>query len=353
MKKYLFAILAAGVLVSCAKENVPAVTEEVTDEIVMSSGVDATTKAPVESDASDLPTINTNVWFVRSADQTAATIATSNWASDEGIVTLKTGGYGSGLVPAQISTAGAVTFTPTQYYHSDPSYYSYMIGFAPYTAGVLTKAATQKAKATWTYDGKMDLLVADAVGANKAIKKDVTPANRNLKPRFYHLLTWLDFKVVGATADAATNWGQVKSITIKNVNTKVEYTIEPFAAALTPNAATFSTNGNVSSYALSAAGVPSDAAPAALALSSTAQNFSYALVEPGKAAYDIDVVTSVDGADANNKTTTVANFAFAGGASAKAGYRHVVTLTFNSSDITAVATIKKWEDGEPGTGDVE
>lgn len=360
MKKFLFAILAVGVMASCAKDNgggqggtLPVGDD---DEVAMSSGVigPKLTRGPIEStNPGNLPTKEQRIHFLRPADAAASSL---DWTA-AGIAAAQADGKSMGLVGAVMSTNGRITFTKPgdkatevqQFYNSNGALSSAFLGFNQYneTTSNITHTAGQAPVITWAIDGKSDYIVADVVAATKAIKKETVAADRFLTPNFKHLLTRLEFLVIAEDESTQDTWGKIKAITVKDTPTSMTYALAPFTTA-NPNTPTWGATGDVLTWVYTDA-TDSDAQvdPAVgVALPNDADSeeaayFSYAMLQPDVESYSI-LIESEKQAD---RTIAVK---LTDGTKTKPGSFHQITLTFSSLEIDATATISRWESGTGG-----
>lgn len=330
MKKFLFPVLAGLALVSCSQSET---IQEFNDpaEINFNVGI-ISSRSAISSNGSGLLTDPTslNVYFVRASDKDVV-----DW-STVGTTAQSVAGFGAGLIGGTIDANGKVTFKDSnftnevkQYYNADPALYSHLVGFYPSATLSVDAGATV---ATWDIDGKSDVIVSNYVNGKKGdAAKELT---------FKHLLTWLVFNVEAENQAAKDVWGDVVSVKIRNIYPQITSTFN----GTNYNYAHTGTKRTLDTFTATD-GVP-DIKPLPVSPTSSSY-FSQAMVHSGEPSFDVEIVTT------KNATPTVVNVKFAGDANATQGSRHIVTLTFRASEITANAKVTAWENGAPGSANVD
>lgn len=329
MKKVLLSMMAVAALASCAKEegNTPAPVDN--NEITLvSNTVNAMTKAPIET--SDLNGIARVL-----ASETSGNYSTLYTGRDQ------TNTY--------INFAGASTekgfvqsngTTPAPAYYKDATSTVYLFGLYPSTWSL------SSGNYTCTFDGKTDVMFAPEIGVTKSTEV----AGRTM--RFNHLLTKLNVqaKLSEGTADS---WGTITSIILESANNQVAIA----NTALPTNATTrtdfnysgsesipfyvWETGGDYTDNAISNANMPTN---------DTEINVAYTLCAPVTAdgntgsEYTLHIVTSNGGThDVNINLLQSDNSSnFTGSTS---GYQFTIVLNFQSTEITATATVAPWSQG--------
>lgn len=346
MKKFLiplcaFAALAAG----CSRNQAGIEPPGTPEQIVLGSGVTAGTRASVESDDDGVIESHTSldVAFIRAADGAAA-----DWQADLH-ADQTAAGTGAGRITAQLlpTTAAAgsnsVTFTVPQFYSGNPTLKAHLRGYYPADAVLSYDGTGNVTEATWTVDGKTDLLASDYVSGYKGIASAVPVT-------FKHLLSKLTVKVIAENDGAKAGWGEVKSMQIQSVPQNVKILFDGVAGTQWTGIPIASPTADISVWGHKAAdNSTTDAAPAQLELpvagSGTAAVFGQTLVAP-QGSYVIKIATTAHGAT-EYATSTVT---IPGGA--QAGHNHIITLTFKAGEIVATAVVTAWEDGQDATGEV-
>ena len=295
MKKFMLATLSVIVIAGCVKDIV---YEDQPVPILFDAGISAVnTRAPIVS-SGGLPTSPiTGIQILRAAD-----IASSpDWTAVSSVATT-----------ADVSTAGAVSPTTTQYYNANPSLNAWFMAYYP--SGTITAN-----KVNWTITGQEDIIVAPSVGAgNKSSPTTATLA-------FAHKLTQLQFYVKAASPTAITQWGTLSSIKV-TADTALELTLSTntLASNSTPVNTDLTTSGSF---------------PFTMTTSEAA--VGVIMVKPGDLG-TIKVTT------ANSPEQSVG---ITGLSTTVAGSAHKITLTFNElGGITFAATLTDWATGTAGTG---
>lgn len=216
--------------------------------------------------------------------------------------------------PGNIEVAeGAVTFDPFQYYPANGSKI-YMKGFTP--RGTVTSG-----KIVYTISGAEDIMATEEIEGDKSSTEGKTLA-------FEHLLTQLQIQVKAKDQGAIDAWGTITSITV-NAETSLELNL----ADKTLTAATPSVPGDLALYGFTSP----------QALTTTAAPAGNIMVLPSKTAYVLTITTSESSQPVNVTITP---------AETTASQSHVITLTFNSAEVSASATVGEWTSGSTGEGEV-
>lgn len=291
MKKVFLAVLAIAAMTSCSNEN---------------DVVDSSVSGPVAIQ------MNAGVGSVNVGVRSAVNPGDAFGA--QFVASAQTGDYAATIwdTEAAIAANGAVTLTTPQYYPIDGSVV-YMKGFAP--AGTATNGTVD-----YTITGDEDIMVTSEQSGTR------TTAGA-LSFRFDHLLTQLKFKVKAAdnTYPAGVT---LKELTVAGMQNSA------------------SLNLNTGALTFSGATVALDVLKnGAYAINPTGTSITELLmVNPG-AAITLDIVINDGTNDIPYTGITV------GGLTTVKGSSHLITLTFNTTIVTAEAIVAPWT---PGTeGDVE
>lgn len=314
MKKLIFSMLAMAAMVSCSNEgdpinevNPPVDGEKV--EIKLNAGVvGVETKAAIAADPSMGDFDNSIVSLLR---QDAENTTGMTW-----LVSAKE--------QATIASDGTVTLPETYKFYDKAGKNAYFLGYYPdatITSGVVAYTGI---------NGTKDILCTSIVDAGSGVAAKATALE------FKHMLSQVEIQVVGE-AVAATNFGKIKTVTLKDVPSAANLTIGESPALVQID----TDKGDIILFdevEANWSSIPTTAAPIG----------SIPMLVPGLGGSDISklVIEIV----AEKKTSTVNITSITGGL--VSGQKHVITLTFKS-EITATASIVGWGTGSTGTGDVE
>lgn len=318
------ATVAAMTACTSESDGIDDLTKDAPVEIKMSAGVlNIVTKS--DGPINGLEEAVSDVVFL-SQESTVGKGESIVWTTDNAI----------GTHQASIAkTSGTITFTEATkpYYSSDEEKYTYLIGYHP-NSGVFSNGI-----ATFNITGKQDIMYAAVVNGNKSTNKAAAEADRLLKPEFKHLLAQLKIEVKGDQA-AATAWGQIKSIKVKEARTELKLDVK--TGILSEGTAT-TQNINL---------VRDNETP--IDIPATEKEFGYSMIFPRTAQYyliiETDKVTSREVSINIPKDETAPARAEN---VTRAGEAYTITLTFSASEISAQAKVDEWTNVSGGTGTVD
>lgn len=338
MKKLLLFSLALLALVSCRKDKVRPATLKISAKAGV---VNITTKGPIESDQdSKLPQNDLPIFFARATDALSAdwTTVTGPQATGQGFVA----GIIKGTLVGKNNpvNSGKINFVESQYYNADERLKSWFVSYYPEDNDGYGNNLTNPGKLVWTINGKQDIMFSPVVSGDKITNKSTA-----LSFTLSHKLAWLEFKIEsdgqmdgdGDAVVANEAWGDITSIKVKGVSNLYTLTL--------PSTVEFSGSGDIESWNRS------DNAPTAQTLTTTPTFFSQSLVEALSYATDRNYTLLIT--TTKRPAAVEVPISLTGNVSAQAGAKHVITLTFHATEITATAQITPWTDGAPGSGTVE
>lgn len=305
-KLLIMSLLATAFLNSCTDMEEP-VTDEAAETIEVNAGIAEATRAVIGSGYTN----DLEVSFAR-LDNPGATGAA--WTSIDAV---RTGGTGN----------TALTFEPEQTYLAEEGE-SVLIGYYPRKE---PSGTVNPASVTYTITGDEDIMVT-GVQTGSLVDKFETFT-------FSHLLTQLQFKCVGS-AGAISKWTAVASIKVKNVATGLKLSLDKTSGAkLTATGTTDQT--------LTVKNCPSTISALDAETPSTCYLLLYPTANMGTESLPVslEVKGTYDGS-AKTLNVTVSNI----GEGVKAGYSHLITLTFTEDGKIAVESgIAEWQPGNNGS----
>ena len=221
-----------------------------------------------------------------------------------------------------------LTFEPEQTYLAEDGE-SILIGYYPRKA--LNSGTTNPVSVTYTITGEEDIMATGVQTGSLTDKFETFTFN--------HLLTQLQFKCTGS-AGAIAKWTAITSIKVKNVATGLKLSLDKTKGAQLM--ATGTTN-----QTLTVKNCPSTVSAPDAEKPSTGYLLLYPTANLG--TEDLPVSLEVKGTyDGNPKTLNVAVSNISEGV--KAGYSHLITLTFTEDGKIAVETgIAQWQPGNNGS----
>ena len=299
--------LSVAILVGGCTDMEEPVTDGAAKVIEVNAGIAEATRAVIGGGYTN----DLEVSFAR-LDNPGATGAA--WTSIDAV---RTGGTGN----------MALTFEPEQIYLAEERE-SVLIGYYPRKEPSGTVNPTS---VTYTITGDEDIMVT-GVQTGSLVDKFETFT-------FSHLLTQLQFKCVGS-AGAISRWTAVASIKVKNVATGLKLSLDKTSGAKL-------TVTGTADQTLTVKNCPSMIS----ALDAETPPTGYLLLYPtaNMGTESLPVSLEVKGTyDGNAKTlnVTVSNI----GEGVKAGYPHLITLTFTEDGKIAVETgIAQWQPGNNGS----
>lgn len=305
MKKIFMSMFALAALASCSSEEV--LNEPVDNnkpvEIKLTAGVlDVTTKAPIETGSTFLPTI---VGWEGTMEPTAGE---PKWTTE----------------PDAAITAGTgtpITLKDKQYYNANGTTHTYIRAFYPQgslTADGLTTFSNPK--------GDVDVMLTDGI-VDAGAKPASTPTPQALQ--FKHMLTQLNFTATGDVSLASGT--KVISIKVKNVELPTGLNI--FTGVLTAGAASDINVENVPNTTEIPTG-------------STLTLGDPIMINPlNTNSLKLDIETST-GTFIDVPVTLEASD------NGKGGTSYGIALTFKQKEITVTATVEAWT-SQTGSGTVE
>ena len=305
-KLLIMSLLATAFLNSCTNTEEP-VTDEAAETMEVNAGIAETTRAVIGGGYTN----DLEVSFAR-LDNPGATGAA--WTSIDAV---RTGGTGN----------TALTFEPEQTYLTEEGE-SVLVGYYPRKE---LSGTANPASVTFTITGDEDIMVT-GVQTGSLVDKFETFT-------FSHLLTQLQFKCVGS-AGAIGKWTAVASIKVKNVATGLKLSLDKTSGAKL-------TVTGTADQTLTVKNCPSMIS----ALDAETPPTGYLLLYPtaNMGTESLPVSLEVKGTyDGNAKTLNVivSNI----GEGVKAGYSHLITLTFTEDGKIAVESgIAPWLPGNGGS----
>ena len=305
-KLLVMSLLVAAFLGSCTNMEEP-----VTDGTVeVSAGIAESTRAVIGSGyANDL-----EVSFAR-LDNPGTTGVQWNTPSIDAV---RTGGTGNTVL----------TFEPEQTYLTEEGE-SVLIGYYP--RKTLNSGIANPVSVAYTITGEEDIM-ATGVQTGSLVNKFETFT-------FNHLLTQLQFKCTGS-AGATAKWTAITSIKVKNVTTGLKLSLDKTTGAKL-------TAPGTADQTLTVKNCPSTVSTLDAEKPSTGYLLLYPTANMG--TEDLPVSLEVKGTyDGSPKTLNVAVSNISEGV--KAGYSHLITLTFTEDGKIAVETgIAEWQPGNNGS----
>lgn len=310
-------MLAASVLCSCSNEEEPAVAGS-DKAINLSAGInDAVTRAVVSA-ANNEPL---DVTFARLDNPETGT----KWTALDAVRSA-----GKDNTP--------ISFTLPQTYSGSNA--TYLVGLHPRVKNIPTG---NPATVSYVITGDQDVMATKIQEGKSAAPFEAFT--------FSHLLTQLQFKCVGSS-EAKTAWGAIKSIKVKQMPTKLTLTLDKTNPEVVPALSlTDDTKTDLSVFSCPKAILTAEdeeVAPGYLML--------YPVKNLGSAADNaivLEIETAKDGSGGSTGATkeVVINNINGG---VKAGYSHLITLTFSQSgEITVQAGIAEWLPGNGGGSTVK
>ena len=194
MKKLFLLLALPAAIISCSNSD-----DDSCNKLnqINASGIITQTRAPINSDGSNLPLTTQSVYFVRTHDS-----ATADWTTVTGNQTVSVGNAG-GVLSGTMSTDGTITLSPSQFYHENSRLNSYLTGYYP-ASNATYPSVTNPGKLQWTIDGKTDIMYTGIASGNKT--GSATP----MAFTFNHQLSWLSFQIqaaAGTGSEIAAIWG--------------------------------------------------------------------------------------------------------------------------------------------------
>ena len=308
-KLLIMSLLGTAFLGGCTNTEEP-VTNGTAQAIEVNAGIAEATRAVISGGYTN----DLEVSFVR-LDNPGTTGAQWNNPSIDAV---RTGGTGNTVL----------TFEPEQTYLTEEGE-SVLIGYYPRKA--LNGGTANPVSVTYTIAGEEDIM-ATGVQTGSLVNKFETFT-------FSHLLTQLQFKCTGSTG-AIAKWTAITSIKVKNVATGLKLSLDKTKGAQL-------TATGIADQTLTVKNCPSTVS----ALDAEKPSTGYLLLYPtaNMGTEDLPVSLEVKGTyDGNPKTldVTVSNIS----EGVKAGYSHLITLTFTEDGKIAVETgISQWQPGNNGS----
>ena len=308
-KLLIMSLLVAAFLGGCTNTEEP-VTDGTAQAIEVNAGIAESTRAVISSGYTN----DLEVSFAR-LDNPGTTGAQWNTPSLDAV---RTGGTGNTVL----------TFEPEQTYLTEEGE-SVLIGYYPRKA--LNSGTANPVSVTYTIAGEEDIM-ATGVQTGSLVNKFETFT-------FSHLLTQLQFKCTGSTG-AIAKWTAITSIKVKNVATGLKLSLDKTKGAQL-------TATGIADQTLTVKNCPSTVS----ALDAEKPSTGYLLLYPtaNMGTEDLPVSLEVKGTyDGSPKTLNVAVSNISEGV--KAGYSHLITLTFTEDGKIAVETgISQWQPGNNGS----
>ena len=308
-KLLIMSLLVAAFLGGCTNTEEP-VTDGTAQAIEVNAGIAESTRAVISGGYTN----DLEVSFAR-LDNPGTTGAQWNTPVIDAV---RTGGTGNTVL----------TFEPEQTYLTEEGE-SVLIGYYPRKA--LNSGTANPVSVTYTIAGEEDIM-ATGVQTGSLVNKFETFT-------FNHLLTQLQFKCTGS-AGAIAKWTAITSIKVKNVATGLKLSLDKTKGAQL-------TTTGTADQTLTVKNCPSTVS----ALDAEKTSTGYLLLYPtaNMGTEDLPVSLEVKGTyDGNPKTlnVTVSNIS----EGVKAGYSHLITLTFTEDGKIAVETgISQWQPGNNGS----
>lgn len=308
-KLLIMSLLVAAFLGGCTNTEEP-VTDGTAQAIEVNAGIAESTRAVISGGYTN----DLEVSFAR-LDNPGTTGAQWNTPVIDAV---RTGGTGNTVL----------TFEPEQTYLTEEGE-SVLIGYYPRRA--LNSGTANPVSVTYTITGEEDIM-ATGVQTGSLVNKFETFT-------FSHLLTQLQFKCTGSTG-AIAKWTAITSIKVKNVATGLKLSLDKTKGAQL-------TATGIADQTLTVKNCPSTVS----ALDAEKPSTGYLLLYPtaNMGTEDLPVSLEVKGTyDGNPKTlnVTVSNIS----EGVKAGYSHLITLTFTEDGKIAVETgISQWQPGNNGS----
>ena len=308
-KLLIMSLLGTAFLGGCTNTEEP-VTDGTTQAIEVNAGIAEATRAVISGGYTN----DLEVSFTR-LDNPGTTGAAWNTPSIDAV---RTGGTGNTVL----------TFEPEQTYLTEDGE-SVLIGYYPRKA--LNSGTTNPVSVTYTITGEEDIM-ATGVQTGSLVDKFETFT-------FSHLLTQLQFKCTGS-AGAISKWTAITSIKVKNVATGLKLSLDKTKGAQL-------TATGTANQTLTVKNCPSTVSAPDAEKPSTGYLLLYPTANMG--TEDLPVSLEVKGTyDGSPKTldVTVSNIS----EGVKAGYSHLITLTFTEDGKIAVETgIAEWQPGNNGS----
>ena len=308
-KLLIMSLLVAVFLSGCTNTEEP-VTDGTAEAIEVNAGIAESTRAVISGGYTN----DLEVSFAR-LDNPGTTGAQWNTPVIDAV---RTGGTGNTVL----------TFEPEQTYLTEDGE-SVLIGYYPCKA--LNSGTANPVSVTYTITGEEDIMVT-GVQTGSLVNKFETFT-------FSHLLTQLQFKCTGS-AGAIAKWTAITSIKVKNVATGLKLSLDKTKGAQL-------TATGTADQTLTVKNCPSTVS----ALDAEKPSTGYLLLYPtaNMGTDDLPVSLEVKGTyDGSPKTlnVTVSNIS----EGVKAGYSHLITLTFTEDGKIAVETgIAEWQPGNNGS----
>ncbi len=308
-KLLIMSLLVAVFLSGCTNTEEP-VTDGTAEAIEVNAGIAESTRAVISGGYTN----DLEVSFAR-LDNPGTTGAQWNTPVIDAV---RTGGTGNTVL----------TFEPEQTYLTEDGE-SVLIGYYPCKA--LNSGTANPVSVTYTITGEEDIMVT-GVQTGSLVNKFETFT-------FSHLLTQLQFKCTGS-AGAIAKWTAITSIKVKNVATGLKLSLDKTKGAQL-------TATGTADQTLTVKNCPSTVS----ALDAEKPSTGYLLLYPtaNLGTDDLPVSLEVKGTyDGSPKTlnVTVSNIS----EGVKAGYSHLITLTFTEDGKIAVETgIAEWQPGNNGS----
>ena len=307
-KLLIMSLLVAAFLGSCTNTEEP-VTDG-TESIEVNAGIAEATRAVISGGYTN----DLDVSFAR-LDNPGTTGAQWNTPFIDAV---RTGGAGNTIL----------TFEPEQTYLTEEGE-SILIGYYPRKE--LNNGTANPVSVTYAITGEEDIM-ATGVQTGSLVDKFETFT-------FNHLLTQLQFKCTGS-AGAIAKWTSVTSIKVKNTYTALKLSLDKSKGAQLTATGEANQTLTVKNY-------PSEVSLPDAENPSTGYLLLYPTVNWG--TEDLPISLEVKGTyDGNAKTLNVAVSNISEGV--KAGYSHLITLTFTEDGKIAVETgIAEWQPGNNGS----
>lgn len=342
MKKFFYLVAMATVMMTSCSKSDEMIENNGPEDLRIKFGssamsVDVKTRGPVNAQAA----IN-DLQLVRIADYKTATGVVDEWnATTVAVATTATSAWNS------TNSNYDLTVAAPQYYNADPAYTSEFTAYAPAATFAAGNGTSTYPTATWSIDGKTDILVSSTVA--KGTKVNTTPLNFPLQ----HKLLQLRFFLYADGAASQTAWGDVTGIEILNSANSAIATL-PAATMNFPNAAVPGTDlSDISVYAYGTDTKLSTSNKIALPLYAAlpTNEHVYVMIAPNTVdinkQFKIKVYTEKSNADGVELTVTLND-------APAAGDSYAVNLEFKATIINFTATLANWVDaGKTGAGTVE